>query len=157
MNRRGPVVLAASLLAASALIVSTVEAAPPAGPTSIVAGSYRYTTFTGGHRSASIAAVATPSVKGVWSLQTHRGTVTCLVVDGQDAWLAGPGTSGPDTGVFMHVHDGGTPGAADDLVTSWGQDPGQPFAELVEWCETKAEHVPLFTVDSGNVTVKVLP
>jgi len=96
-------------------------------------------------------------IKGRWSWQDRRGPVTCLVVDASDAWLAGPGTTGPDTGVFIHVYDGGTPGTADDLATAWGQDPGQPFDELLEWCEAQATHVPLFPLDSGNVRVRDVP
>jgi hypothetical protein len=157
MYRRIAAIVAASMLIGSALIASGVGAAAAADPTAKVTGSYKYTNFGGGHRSASISATASTPVRGVWSWQDRRGPVTCLVVDGRDAWLAGPGTTGPETSVFIYVHDGGAPGTADDMATAWGQDPGQPFEELLDWCETQATHVPLFPLDSGNVTVRDLP
>ncbi|HEX6868143.1 MAG TPA: hypothetical protein VF119_05025 [Candidatus Limnocylindrales bacterium] len=145
------------ILATIVLVGSGAGVASAARPTGMVAGTFTYRPFDGtAVRSGSIAGVDTPRQKGVWSWQDRSGPITCLVVDGQDAWLAGPGTSGPDTGVFIHVHDGGL-GAAGDLATAWGQDPGQPLDELVEWCETQATHVPLFPIDSGSVTVKALP
>ena len=93
---------------------------------------------------------------GHGSGRTGKGPIACLVIDGSDAWLAGPGTTGPDTGVFIHVHDGGNPGGGDDMATAFGQDPGQPLDELLGWCETKSEDVPLFPMDRGDVTVKLL-
>ncbi len=43
------------------------------------------------------------------------------------------------------------------MVTAFGQDPGQPFDELLDWCEAQAKDVPLFALDSGDVTVRMLP
>jgi hypothetical protein len=157
MSRRIAAIFAASMVIASALIVSGAGAAAAADPAAMVAGGYTYTNFGGGHRSASISAIVSTPGKGMWSWQDRRGPVTCLVINGSDAWLAGPGTTGPDTGVFIHVHDGGAPGRADDMATGWGQDPGQSLAELLDWCESQATHVPLFPLDSGNVTVMGLP
>ena len=134
-----------------------VSAAPviAGSPTALVAGSYTYTTFTGGHRQVGISArLSGGEASGSWSNLAGSGPITCLVVDGNEAWLAGTGTTGPETGIFIYVIDGGAPGSAYDLVTAWGQDPGQPFEELQGWCEDRATHVPLFTVDTGNVTVK---
>ena len=154
MKKRLGAIVAAGSLAVAALVVSGVAGAAATGPTGGVAGSYTYRNLNDAHRSASITAMASNPVKGTWSWQGRRGPVTCLVVDGPDAWLAGPGTTGPETGVFIRVHDGGNPGPGNDVVTGWGQDPGQPLEELLEWCETKATHVPLFEMDTGNVTVR---
>lgn len=146
------------ILATTVLVASGVGVASAARPSGMVAGTFTYRPFGGTSvRSGTIAGVDTPHQKGVWSWQDRGGPITCLVVDGQDAWLAGPGSTGPDTGVFMHVHDGGGLGAADDMATAWGQDPGQPFEELVEWCETQATEVPLFPIDSGSIVVRALP
>ena len=160
MNKRiGGAATAASLAAtatliATVLLASVVASTAAAGQTASVAGGYTYYTFNGGFRQASIAATVSGStVKGQWSWQQNHGPVTCLVVDGPDAWLAGPGTTGPETGVFIYVHDGGSPGAGNDFVTGWGQDPGQPLEELLGWCATKNTDVPLFDMNSGNVTV----
>src|SRR5262245_38651548 len=74
------------------LLGSSVGAtAAPGGRIALAAGSYTYTTHTGGHRSASIAAIGTSPLRGEWWWQKWHGPVTCLVVDGHDAWLAGPG------------------------------------------------------------------
>ena len=148
-------IVATATIIATVLLASVAATSSAAGPSAGVAGGYTYRNFNGAHRSAQIAAtVAGSSVTGYWSWQQNHGPVTCLVVDGPDAWLAGPGTTGPETGVFIYVHDGGSPGPGNDLVTGWGQDPGQPLEELLEWCATKATHVPLFDMDSGNVTVR---
>ena len=156
MDTRIKATATAGVLAGSLLIASAVGATAAPGAVALVAGSYTYTTDSGGHRSASIAAVGTAPLRGTWEWQKRHGPVTCLVVLGNDAWLAGPGTTGPETGVFIHVRDGGSPGRADDLVTAWGQDPGQPFEELQGWCEGRATHVPLFALETGDVTVKEL-
>ena len=135
-------------------LIATAAPVVASSPTAGVTGNYTYTTFTGGHREVTLSAKLSGEVSGFWSAQSGGGPVTCLVVDGNEAWLAGTGTTGPDTGAFIHVVDGGAPGSAYDLVTAWFQDPGQPFEELQGWCEDRATHVPLFDVDTGNVTVK---
>ena len=53
--------------------------------------------------------------------------MTCLVIDGHDAWLAGPATTASDGSVdraaYIHVHDGG-PGGNDDSAILRINDPG---------------------------------
>jgi hypothetical protein len=152
MDRRVAVVLAGCALA-----VSGVGSVSAGGPTGIAAGSFTYHPFgRPAIRSGSIAAIGSQPARGMWSWQDRHGPITCLVIAGADVWLAGPGTTGPDTGVFIHVHDGGNPGPGDDLATAFGQDPGQPLEELLDWCETRAEDPPLFPMDRGDVTVREL-
>jgi len=147
----------ATIVAVLVLMVSTVGAASAAAPTGLAAGSFTYHPFGGpAVRMGSIAGIATNPARGTWQWQNRKGPIACLVIDGSDAWLAGPGTTGPDTGVFIHVHDGGNPGGGDDMAIAWCQDPGQPLDELLGWCETKSEDVPLFPMDRGDVTVKLL-
>jgi len=79
--------------------------------------------------------------------------VTCLVVDGQDVWIAGPATTG-DAGAFIYLRDEGSPGADDEAVTFIQDvDLGQSFEELLGWCEDKATHVDRYPLDSGNVVI----
>jgi hypothetical protein len=137
------------------LLVSTVGASMAAAPGGFAVGRFQYHPFDRpALRTGSIAATTSGPGLGKWQWQDRRGPITCLVIEGSDAWLAGPGTTGPDTGVWIHVHDGGNPGTDDDMATAWGQDPGQPLEELRNWCETQSDAVPLFPVVSGNVTVR---
>jgi hypothetical protein len=120
-----------------------------------VTGSYAYTS-TSGPKTVSIDAHGSDPVKGTWSFRSTganiSGVVTCLVVDGSDAWIAGTPTNG-EFGAFFYLHDGGTPGT-DDLAVTWIQDPGQPFKQLQGWCETQYTDVPLFPLDGGNLVVR---
>ena len=124
-----------------------------------VTGSYTYTSPSGS-KTVSIDAHAANPLKGSWTFTNQRGEslsgpITCLVVDGSDAWMAGTDTTG-GAGAFLYVHDGGSPGR-DDLAVTWIQDPGQPFAELQGWCETKATHVERYPLDAGNVVIHETP
>lgn len=153
MDRRVAVVLAGCALA-----VSGVGSVSAGGPTGIAAGSFTYHPFGRPEiRSGSIAAISSQPVRGMWSWQDRHGPITCLVIAGADAWLAGPGTTGPDSGVFIHVHDGGVAGGADDMAMAFGQDPGQPLDELIGWCQTRSTEPPLFPVEHGDVTVRAIP
>jgi hypothetical protein len=81
------------------------------------------------------------------------GPVTCLVVEGQDVWIAGPATTG-DAGAFIYLRDEGSPGKNDQAVT-FIQDVelGQPFEELQGWCEDQNTDVDRYALDSGNVVI----
>ena len=98
----------------------------------------------------------TGPIGAIGASSASTASITCLVIAGADAWLAGPGTTGPDTGVFIHVHDGGVAGGAGDMATAFGQDPGQPLDELIGWCQTRSTEPPLFPVERGDVTVKAI-
>ena len=120
-----------------------------------VTGTFEYTSPSG-PKAVTIEAHGTDPVKGSWTLTNHLGVsrggpLTCLVVDGSEAWMAGRGATG-DAGAFLYVHDGGSPGRG-DLVVTWIQDPGQPFEELQGWCETQAAQLDRYPVDTGNVVI----
>jgi hypothetical protein len=114
-------------------------------------------------RTVSLGAQATDPVKGTWSYTRPSdisfGTVTCLRVDGADAWLAGPATfsGGGLAAVFIWVHDGGTPGSAGDAAFLWGSDPGETLDDMEALCENKTSspwyELDPFTVVSGNLTI----
>ena len=147
-----------------AAVVGAVAALTIAGgaqATSVakVTGDYAYTSPSG-PKTVSVDARGTDPSKGIWTFTNELGVsrggpITCLVVDGSDAWMAGPGMTG-DAGAFLYIHDEGSPGR-DDLAVTWIQDPGQPFADLQGWCEAKATHVERYTLDSGNVVIHKAP
>ena len=135
------------------VVAASVAQASPSVPK--VTGSYSYTSFSG-PKTVSLSAHGTTPVKGTWSFRggatTIGGPITCLVVDGSEAWLAGPPSVGED-GVFIYLIDAGSPGT-EDLAVTWVQDPDQSFDELQGWCESRFTDVPLFELDSGNLTVR---
>lgn len=111
------------------LAVLLTGAALAAGPVVKVTGSYSYAVFEGGPtRSVVIDAHGSTPVKGRWSFNgAISGDVTCLVVDGDQAFMFGPGTVG-GRGAFFWVRDGAAPGGADDLAITWIQDlPSDPL------------------------------
>ena len=136
----------------SVVAASVAQASPSVAK---VTGTYSYTSFSG-PKSVSLSAHGTTPVKGTWSFTGGAGTIggpiTCLVVDGSEAWLAGTPSVG-EAGVFIYLIDGGSPGT-DDLAVTWVQDPWQTFEELQGWCESRFTDVPLFELDGGNLTVR---
>jgi hypothetical protein len=95
-------------------------------------------------------------VPAVAPSEFYGGPITCLEVDGPDAWMAGPATTATDgtknRAVFIHMHDGGPDGAG-DLVVVLLNIQGQTIATMEEWC--KRHFIPSgpFPVTSGEVTV----
>ena len=141
------------LVTVLAVMAASVAQASPS--VAKVTGTYNYTSFSG-PKTVSLSAHGTTPVKGTWSFRggaaTIGGPITCLVVDGSEAWLAGT-RSGGETGVFIYLIDGGSPGT-EDLAVTWVQDPDQSFDELQGWCESQFTDVPLFELDRGNLTVR---
>jgi hypothetical protein len=95
-------------------------------------------------------------VPAVAPSQFYGGPITCLVVDGPDAWMAGPATTAPDgakdSAVFIHVHDGGPDGAG-DLVVLWMTNESQTIATMEQWCMRRFIPSGPFPITSGEVTV----
>jgi hypothetical protein len=163
-RRLGSLVLGVS---AAVVLAGVVQAT---GTVDSVTGSYSYVVFEGGApRSVVVDAHGTDPIKGTWSFGGGQlsGPVTCLVVDGDQAFMFGPGTVG-GRGAFLWVRDGGTPGGSDDEAITWIQDlPGddlprgfkpQTLAEMEGWCLNSGKGYPgadLGTVPliSGNLTI----
>jgi hypothetical protein len=156
---------------APVLIMTGDDVAQAKKPTGTVAGHYTY--YIDGDacrwRIVTIHATGTDPVKGAWTwirgncegvINSFKGPVTCLRVNGDDAWIAGPTADGVDS-VFISVHDGGSPGVAGDLAFTWGADPGETLADMEGLCqaETQPGSYPMdqmgpFPVVSGNLTVR---
>ena len=142
--------------------------AAQADPGPGVTGGYSYLVFEGAPpRSVAIEAQGSDPVKGKWVFGRGRlsGPVTCLNVQGNEAFMFGPGTVG-GRGAFLWVRDSGLPGGAGDEAITWIQDlPGdelppdvepQTLEEMEGWCLNAGDGypgigpVPLVT---GNLTI----
>lgn len=142
------------------LVMALAGAVQAKDPVAIVAGHYTYFVEPGNLREVTVTAHGTDPVTGTWSWTQvpsgwHlSGPVTCLVVDGPDAWMAGPSTDG--NAAFLWVHDGGSPGSRGDTAVTWIADPGETLEDMEELCETQSSPLGLerFPVESGNLVVR---
>lgn len=145
------------------LVMALSGIAQAASPMSTVTGNFSYLIFgQAGHiRTVSIDAQGTSPVRGAFSFTavelglTFTGSVTCLVVSGNEAWLAGRTTT---SGVywFMYLKDGGTPGAKGDQVSGWISDPGETLSLMESYCTGKVSSpygLPAFDVVAGNLSI----
>ena len=154
----------------SASSSSSASPSPTAAPsasaaTGTVNGAYAYSVRPGATRRDSVSArLEGDGPSGEWSRlvpadgsgNSFGGPITCMVIDGQDAWLAGPATTASDgstdLAVLLVVHDGGPGGDADRAVT-WATDPGQTLTTMEGWCRDKFSPAEPYPLDEGNVTV----
>jgi Putative zinc-finger len=126
---------------------SSAPTASPSSPDSgaFVAGSYVYGTRPA-RRDTVAAQFEAGEPVGEWSRispadgsgDTYSGTITCLVIDGSTAWMAGPTTTATDgtEAALIVVHDGG-PDGADDTALMWLTRAGQTLATVTNWCVNK--------------------
>jgi hypothetical protein len=154
-------------LASPSAVASESSASPsPSGP--FVIGNYVYGTSTSPRRDTLAAHFEEGRAVGEWSRRSpatgdssdfFAGPVTCLVISGSDAWLAGPAitaTDGTTKAAFIHVTDGG-PNGKPDTAFLWQAKGGQTIVTMTEWCEKRfipADGVPL---TSGDVIVHEAP
>jgi hypothetical protein len=172
----------ASVSAAPATAGPTSSQSPAASPSGVpstspsasasgasrasVDGAYAYNVAPGATRRDSVSAhVEGGGPVGEWSRMTPAtgggtafgGPVTCLVIDGPDAWLAGPATTASDgstdRAAFLYVHDGG-PGGDGDSAVLWMNDPGQTLATMEGWCTSRFIPAGPYPLDEGDVTVR---
>jgi hypothetical protein len=81
--------------------------------------------------------------------------VTCLVIDGNEAWLAGPSTTdtvGNTPAVFIHLVDGGPAGDGDEAIL-WRANTSQTVETMEGWCQTKFVPDGPFPITSGDIVV----
>lgn len=150
-------------LAPSAPPASPIQPSPaplPTGTGPLVNANYQYET-----RTDSIAArLRDGKPVGEWwrqtpvsgKVQSYGGTITCFVVEGHDAWLAGPATSATDgrsdLAILFVLHDGG-PNGDGDKALGYLTNPGQTLTTMQTWCETKYTPTPPKDLTSGDVVV----
>ncbi len=86
----------------------------------------------------------------------YGGPITCLIIDGRDAWMAGPAQTATDgstdRAAMVYVHDGGADGDG-DLVVLWLSTPGQTITTMEQWCERRRIPAGPYPLTSGDVTV----
>ena len=148
----------------SAVASTASPSASGSGP--FVVGNYVY--GTNPPRRDTVAAHFEGTAVGEWSRREPAtgegnffgGRVTCLVISGSDAWLAGPATTATDgstdLAAFIHVHDGGPEGTG-DTAFMWRTTAGQSLVTMTEWCEQRfipAAGLPLTT---GDIVVQDEP
>ena len=138
-------------------------AALPAGTGPLVNANYTYF-----NRIDSVAARLKDGKSiGEWWRQTevsgktesYGGPVTCLVINGADAWVAGPATTATDgrkdLAILFRLHDGGANG--DDSARGYLTNPGQTLATMQTWCETRYTPADLTPLTSGDVSIEETP
>lgn len=158
-------------LSPSRSVVSPSAMAPapshsPTGSGAFVAGAYTYGLTH--PRRDTVAAHFEGEAVGEWSRtipatsegESYGGPVTCLVISGSDAWLAGPATlatdGSTDRAALVYVHDGGLDGSGDQAML-WLTNPGQTLATVTTWCEDRFIPAPPFGLDTGDVVVRDAP
>jgi hypothetical protein len=86
----------------------------------------------------------------------YGGPITCLIVEGKDAWMAGPATTATDgtkrRAAFIHVHDGGRDGKGDRVVL-WLSTASQTITTMEQWCQRRFIPAGPFPLTSGDVAV----
>ena len=112
------------------------------GSQAYVAGSYVYGTRPP-RRDTVAAQFEDGKPVGEWSRispadgsgNTYAGTITCLVIDGSTAWMAGPTTRATDgtEAALIVVHDGGPDGEGDTALM-WLTRAGQTLTTVTNWC-----------------------
>ena len=139
-------------------------AAVPSGSGSLVNANYTYDA-----RTDSLAArLDAGKPVGEWwrqtpvsgKVQSYGGPITCMVVDGKDAWLAGPAATATDgrsgLAIFFRLHDGG-PNGDGDTALGYLSNPGQTLTTMQTWCETRYTPTAMKPLTSGDVLVEPGP
>ena len=142
-------------------------ATPFQSPLMSVNGAYAYLTSDGAERRDSVSVRDTDPVSGTWSRlvppdgASLGGPVTCIEIDGQDAWMAGPATKGSDgeTGqaALLFVHDSGLAGGEGDLAVAWMTDPGQSLETMEGWCRDHYTPAGPFSLTEGDIVIEPIP
>ena len=132
-----------------------------------VNGAYAYLTSSGAERRDSVSVRDTDPVSGTWSRlvppdgASVGGPVTCLEIDGQDAWLAGPATEDSDgetwRAALLFVHDSGLAGGEGDLAVAWITDPGQSLDTMEGWCRDHYTPAGPFPLTEGDIVIQPSP
>ena len=148
----------------------TLSPSPAASPTpgpGTVNGAYAYSVNPGAQRRDSVNALEADPAAGTWSRMNMvnsafvGGTLTCVVIDGSDAWMAGPATSSSDgstdKAALLYVHDSGVAGGEGDTAVTWITDPGQTLATMEGWCRDKYIPAEPYLLDDGDIIVRDSP
>jgi Putative zinc-finger len=146
----------------STSVPTPASASPAPSDGSYVTGAYVY--GTGVPRRDTIAAHFEGTPVGEWSRTIPAtgegdffgGPITCLVIQGNEAWIAGPATTATDGtrdgAVFIHVVDRGPEGAG-DLAFLVQSTRAQTLTTMEEWCRRAFVPAAPYPLISGDITV----
>ena len=100
--------------------------------------------------------------QGAWSRrvpstgnsQLWKGTISCLVVSGREAWMAGPVTESPDgtDAIFILVRDLGPEGEGDRAMM-WLNLHGETLDLLEGWCRDRFRPGAPYLLTDGDIEV----
>ena len=147
--------------ATTPLAAASPTPSPPAG---FVAAAYSYG-VTPPRRDTVSAHFDNGRPVGEWSRtipatgpgNSYGGPITCMVISGSDAWLAGPATTvtdgTTDRAAMIFLHDGGL-GGNDDGAELWLTTRGQTLATVTGWCEDRYIPAGPFPLAEGGVLVR---
>jgi hypothetical protein len=140
-------------------ILLVLALVPTAAAASVpkVSGTYTYD-YMGGVTSVTLNALASSPARGTFSFARDNGVqfagdVTCVAIDGQDAWVVADITSTPEVDYFMaRVHDGRLVGGGGDAAISFaGPGTGPENCKFpYQWNMTAKWMVP---ITSGNILI----
>ena len=154
---------AASLVEPSPSPSERAVSPSPTGSGAYVAGSYVYGTRPP-RRDTVAAQLEAGEPVGEWSRispadgsgNTYAGTITCLVIEGSTAWMAGPTTNATDgtEAALIVVHDGGPDGEGDTALM-WLTRAGQTLTTVTNWCVNQYTPAgPPLPLTEGDVDVE---
>lgn len=128
-----------------------------------VNGSFTYSEFE--PRRGSIAARLVDGVPdGAWSRRVPpagnskiwSGTITCLVIEGDEAWMAGPVTVSADRkanqAIFILARDRGAQGEGDRVLMQLSNS-GETLALFEGWCREKFRPRVPYPLTDGDIRV----
>ncbi len=144
-------------------LVPSLSAPPTPSPGSGPFVAAHYTYEEAAPRRDTIFATDPDNPTGEWTRtqppiggNVFAGPVTCFVIDGPDAWLAGPADTVPDgshvVAAFIRLHDGGPNGRGDRAIL-WLNNRGETLALLEGWCRSKFTPGGPFPLLSGDIVV----
>jgi hypothetical protein len=156
-SRASPSVVAPSTSPSAVPASVTAPTTTPVVPT--VTGSFTYVLREGAAgRSVSIDAAGMDPVVGTWSFQAlpdgavQSGSVTCLVLVDNEAFVFGAPARAGERAAFIWLQDGDGPGGAGDRAVTWMQDLAsdplppdvqpQTQEEMRGWCQNAGEGFP---------------
>jgi hypothetical protein len=145
----------------SASAAASASAPPPPGAGQSVNGSFTYSEAIP-KRAGISAHFVEGRPEGAWSRrvpatgdsQVWKGKISCLVVSGNEAWMAGPVTQSPDgtDAIFILVRDVGPEGEGDRAMM-WLNLHGETLDLLEGWCRDRFRPGAPVLVSSGDIEV----
>jgi hypothetical protein len=142
---------------------SPSTAAPSPASVGSVNGSFTYSEFEP-RRGSITARFVDGAPDGAWSRRVPpagnskiwSGTITCLVIDGDEAWMAGPVTVSADRktnqAIFILARDRGPQGEGDRVLMQLSTS-GETLAVFEGWCRAKFRPRAPYPLTDGDIRI----